>query len=170
METIGLFFGSDTGNTETIAETIAKKTSNVTVFNIGDCSIDDYKKFSKIILGVPTWYDGELQSDWDFFFEQFQTIDFTGKQVAIFGLGDQFGYGEWFVDGIGILANVVMENGGEIIGLTSIEGYDYEESKAVVVVDAEMYFLGLALDEDNQKDLTEERLNTWISQIKEEFN
>lgn len=170
METIGLFFGSDTGNTEGIVDTIDKKMSNVDIFNVGDCSIEDYQKFDKIILGVPTWYDGELQSDWDFFFEKFQTIDFTGKQVAIFGLGDQFGYGEWFVDGIGILANVVMEKGGEIIGLTSIDGYDYEESKAVVVVDAEMYFLGLALDEDNQRDLTEERLTTWLAQIKEEFN
>ncbi len=170
MTTIGLFFGSDTGNTEVVTDTIQERISDLEVFNVADCSIDDYALFSKIILGVPTWYDGELQSDWDFFFETFQKIDFTNKQVAIFGLGDQFGYGEWFVDGIGILGETVMHNGGQIVGLTTIEGYDYEASKAEIEIDGELYFLGLALDEDNQRELTEERLNNWLDQIQKEFH
>ena len=36
--------------------------------------------------------------------------------MALYGLGDQIGYGEYFVDGNGILANVILEKGGEIIG------------------------------------------------------
>ncbi len=170
MSTIGLFYGSDTGNTEAVADTIEQKIDSLEVVNVSECTVESYVPFSKIILGVPTWYDGELQSDWDFFFEKFQTVDFTGKQVAIFGLGDQFSYGEWFVDGIGILAQVVMDNGGEIVGLTSIEGYDYDNSRAEVEIEGETYFLGLALDDDNQKEMTASRLDNWLAQIMEEFN
>ncbi len=168
MEKIGLFYGSDTGNTETIALKIRDKISkeNVFVVDMYDASVEEFAKYDKIILGLSTWHDGQLQSDWDTFFEEFKEVDFTGKTVAIFGLGDQYVYCDYFIDGVGIIGEVVLNNGGEIVGKWSTEGYEHTESKAET---EEGLFLGLALDEDNQFDQTDDRVDTWVAQIKKEF-
>ena len=107
-----LIYGSDTGNTELVTEDLVKLLGDVEVTTVADLTPEDWD-YDRFILGIPTWYDGELQSDWEDYFEEFKTIDFTGKTVAIFGLGDQLGYEEWFCDGVGILAKVVLENGGK---------------------------------------------------------
>ena len=168
MEKIGLFYGSDTGNTETIALKIRDKISkeNVFVVDMYDASVEEFAKYDKIILGLSTWHDGQLQSDWDTFFEEFKEVDFTGKTVAIFGLGDQYVYCDYFIDGVGIIGEVVIINGGEIVGKWSTEGYEHTESKAET---EEGLFLGLALDEDNQFDQTDDRVDAWVAQIKKEF-
>ncbi|MFB9053913.1 flavodoxin [Formosa undariae] len=170
MEEIGLFYGSDTGITDDITKDLVAfwEENNLNVIEIGDANVSDFNKYEQLILGLPTWYDGDLQSDWEDFFDDFKTIDFTNKTVAIYGLGDQIGYGEFFVDGIGILAKVVIENGGKVIGYWPTEGYTYTESVATIE-DNEALFYGLALDHDNESQLTDERLKTWIAQIKSEF-
>ena len=164
---IKLIYGSDTGNTELIAEDIKNLWDEVEVTTVDDLSSDHWNH-DKLILGIPTWYDGELQSDWEDYFEEFQTIDFTNKTVAIFGLGDQLGYEEWFCDGIGILAEVILKNGGKVIGYTERDdSYDLDETPKSLVDDSTFY--GLCLDEDNQPHETTERLKNWIEQIKNEF-
>ena len=170
MEEIGLFYGSDTGITDDITKDFVTfwEDQNLNVIEIGDANVADFNKYEWLILGLPTWYDGDLQSDWEDFFDEFKTIDFTNKTVAIYGLGDQIGYGEFFVDGIGILAKVVLENGGNVIGYWPTEGYTHTESVATIEAN-EALFYGLALDHDNESQLTDERLKTWISQIKREF-
>ena len=116
------------------------------------------------MIGLPTWYDGDLQSDWEDYFEEFKTIDFTNKKVCLFGLGDQEGYDEYFCDGIGILAEVIIENGGSIFGETERDdSYDIDDD-CKSLKDQETFY-GLCLDEDNQEELTEERLTNWISKI-----
>lgn len=167
MKKIGLFWGSDTGMTEEIVPILvdsigADKVDSINIFN---ASIEQFDAYETLILGLSTWYDGELQSDWDEFFESFQQIDFTGKTVALFGLGDQEGYAEFFIDGVGIIGTVVQQNGGKIVGQWKTEGYEYEASKAVL---EEGWFLGLAIDEDNQPQQTDERLEQWLAQLKEE--
>lgn len=168
MKKVGLFWGSDTGITEEIVTIIADDlgSNQVDSINIFNASVDDFAKYDHLILGLSTWYDGELQSDWDEFFEQFQEIDFSNKVVALFGTGDQEGYGQYFVDGIGIIGEVVVKNGGQLVIKWSTEGYEYEASKAVW---EEGYFVGLAIDEDNQPELTDERLERWLSQVKDVF-
>ena len=125
-----------------------------------------FNRHDVIILGLSTWYDGDLQSDWEDYYEEFKTIDFTGKTVAIFGLGDQYGYDDYFIDGVGMLAIAVLQNGGELIGNWSAKDYDFSESKALLDEDT---FYGLALDEDNQPGLTNERLDEWIAQLRSEL-
>ncbi len=167
---VKLIFGSDTGNTDYVVDTYIINMLDpleVEVIEVHNLKPEDWDTDNLIILGIPTWYDGELQSDWEDYFEEFQQIDFTGKTVAIFGLGDQIGYSEYFVDGIGILAKVVLENGGKIIGHWPTEGYDYDESKGLLNED---YFYGLALDEDNESDLTFQRVEKWVQQIKQSLN
>ncbi len=169
-KTVGLIYGSDTGMTEEVTHSIIDEWNDVEieVMEVSQVSVSDFEKYEILILGLSTWYDGDLQSDWEDYFDEFKTIDFTGKKVAVFGLGDQYGYGEYFIDGVGMLAEVVLENGGEVYGKWPIKGYDFAESKAEIV--GEDLFYGLALDEDNQPELTTERLSTWLSQIKEELS
>ena len=169
---VKLIYGSDTGNTEYVIDncllSIFEPYFEIESKCINDITSDDWKSDEFYILSIPTWYDGELQSDWEDYFEEFKTIDFTGKTIAIFGLGDQIGYDEWFCDGIGILAEVVEKNGGKVIGHTEKDdSFDFETSKALKDKNT---FWGLALDEDNQDELTEERLKNWFNKLKLELN
>ena len=164
---IKLIYGSDTGNTELVTEDLVKLLGNVEVTTVADLTPEDWD-YDNFILGIPTWYDGELQSDWEEYFEEFKTIDFTGKKVAIFGLGDQLGYEEWFCDGIGILAKEILKNGGTVIGYTTKdESYDFETTPKSIIKDDMFY--GLCIDEDNQGELTQERLKNWVEQLKLEY-
>ena len=164
-----LIFGSDTGNTDFVVGTYLLHLLNsfdVEVTEVHKLVEKDWIDNSLFILGVPTWYDGVLQSDWEDYFDEFKKIDFTEKTVAIFGLGDQIGYDEYFVDGIGILAKVILGNGGEIIGNWPREEYSFAESKALV---NEGCFYGLPIDQDNEDELTLPRLEKWVEQLKNEI-
>ncbi|MEM6845432.1 MAG: flavodoxin [Bacteroidota bacterium] len=165
---VGLFFGSDTGSTEEITQHFTNqwKLTELKVIEATDMTVEDYGDFDFIFIGLPTWYDGDLQSDFEDFYEQFLTIDFTGKIVAMYGLGDQYGYDEFFVDGLGILGEAIIKNGGKIIGMWPIEGYEFTESKGQF---NDELFYGLAIDEDNQMDQTESRIQRWITQVEEEL-
>tara|TARA_B100001113_G_C21095554_1_gene616413 strand:- start:1360 stop:1878 length:519 start_codon:yes stop_codon:yes gene_type:complete len=170
---VKLIYGTDTGNTEAVIDSYLLNQLEENGFEVESIQVDvisseTWQNNERFILGIPTWYDGELQSSWEDYFELFKEVDFTGKTVAIFGLGDQIGYEEWFCDGIGILGEVVIENGGKVIGYTEKDdSYDFDDqSKAFV---DENTFYGLCLDEDNQDELTEERVTNWVSKIKNEF-
>lgn len=165
---VALFYGSDTGNTEAVTQDFVDlwTLTPLTVISADAMKVSDYDHHDVIIIGLSTWYDGDLQSDFEEFFDDFKTIDFTNKIVAIYGLGDQHGYAEYFVDGIGILAREVEANGGTIIGHWPCKDYDYESSKAQYT---EELFYGLALDDDNEMHKTPERLRSWIDQITSEI-
>ena len=167
---IKIIYGSDTGNTEDVTNMIvdllmAGEGRYITkIVTVEDLEPEDWTSHDYYFLGIPTWYDGELQSCWEDYFDTFKTIDFTGKTVAIFGLGDQIGYEEWFCDGVGILAETIMKNGGQSIGWTDIdETYDLDEKPKSMY--NEFSFYGLCLDEDNQPELTQDRLKKWIEKI-----
>ena len=161
-----IIYGSDTGNTEIIADDLVKLLDKPEILTVDELEESDWEDNKLYILGIPTWYDGELQSDWEDYLDNFQEINFTGKTVAIFGLGDQVGYAEWFCDGVGILADIVEKNGGKIIGNWPTDGYEFEASKAVMNTNNTFY--GLCIDEDNQPELTQERLKQWVKQLKQE--
>jgi len=170
MAKIGLFFGTQTGNTETIAEQIQAELggdSVVSMNEVADVSTSDFEAYDYIIIGCPTWNIGELQSDWDAFYENdLDEIDFSGKKVAYFGPGDQVGYSENFQDAMGLLEEKISGLGGETVGHCSTEGYEHEASKAV----KDGQFVGLALDEDNQPELTEDRIKAWTADLKLAFS
>lgn len=166
---IGLIYGSDTGNTESVAETLRDE--------IGDDIVDVYEVFNAdlpkifgrynfLILGVPTWYDGEMQSEWENKLDDLEKVNLTGLKIAIYGLGDQRDWGEYFCDAMAALAERVKASGATLIGHWPAKEYDFIESKALIDDDT---FVGLALDEDRQPDLTEDRIKTWIAQLKKEL-
>ena len=159
---IGVYYGSSTGNTQAIAESIASsfKTEAIDIVN---ANISDMLENEFLILGTSTWGDGELQDDWLKFLPSLEGADLSGKKVALFGLGDQEGYSHVFVDGIYLIYEV-LGNGVELVGKWEDDNYDFEQSKAFI----DDKFLGLAIDEDNQDDLTEDRVNSWVNILKSE--
>lgn len=169
MSKIGLFFGSDEGNTESISQRIANRLGAdvVGIHDIGEVTQLEFLDYDKLILGIPTWDFGQIQSDWEDFWADLEEIDFSGKTVAFVGLGDQFGYGDFFLDAMGMLHDVVMRSADNIIGCWPTEGYDYDASKAEVAGGKQ--FVGLALDEDQQPLLSADRLNRWCAQVHAEF-
>jgi flavodoxin I len=170
MAKVGLFYGSNTGKTEMVAyqmrdEFERQAPGTVEVFNIGSSSPEDMLKYQYIICGIPTWNTGQLQDDWEFFLPRLAGVDLNGRRIAIFGLGDQNGYGFNFLDAVGMLADALMERGGDVYGLWKTTGYEFEESKAKV----EDHFLGLGIDEDGQSGLTPARIQQWVKQVRTEW-
>lgn len=162
---IGLFFGSDEGNTESVAYRIQQRlgVEVVDVYDIADVTQLEFGEYDRIILGISTWDFGQIQSDWEEFWQDIEQVPFAGKTVALFGLGDQFGYGDFFLDAMGMLHDVVVGNGANIVGHWPTAGYEFDASKAQVP--GEDFFVGLALDEDQQSELSKERLDRWCAQI-----
>ncbi|QCI21022.1 flavodoxin FldA [Buchnera aphidicola (Hyperomyzus lactucae)] len=169
MNKIGIFFGSDTGNTEKIAKLIQQYIGNDISFlyDISNTSKQDIENFNHLILGVPTWYYGEVQCDWDDFLPTLKKINFMNKNVALFGCGDQEDYSEYFCDAVGIIYKIIKKNKANIVGRWSTKEYCFEQSKALLNKD---YFVGLILDEDRQAEKTEERIQQWLKIILPYFN
>lgn len=168
MANVGIFFGSDTGNTEAVAELIQNKLGEqfVDVHDIANTNKEEIENYNFLILGIPTWYYGEAQCDWDDFFPQLEKIDFSDKIVAVFGCGDQEDYAEYFCDAVGELASLVTDRGAVVVGNTSTDGYCFEQSKALL---DENTFVGLCIDEDRQAELTDSRVSNWVTQIYDEM-
>ena len=165
MANIGLFYGSTTGKTADAAERIQAALggdSVVDLFDIADQEVTDLAEYDCLIIGCPTWNIGDVQDDWDALIDDLDQVDFTGKTVAYFGTGDQIGYADNFQDAMGILEEKITSLGGKTVGHWSAEGYEHSESQAL----RDGKFCGLALDEDNEPDKTDERIKTWCGQIK----
>ena len=123
--------------------------------------------YDLLILGISTWDFGEIQEDWNELWDQIDGVPLNGKSVALFGLGDQEGYGEWYLDAMGLLHDEIKKTGANIIGYWPVEGYTFEASKALTEDGTQ--FVGLALDEDSQYELSDERIATWIEQVLTEY-
>lgn len=166
---IGLFYGSTTGNTESCAELIATRIGmdRVELRELANDGLESISNYRYLILGMPTWDYGELQEDWSDVWAELDEIDFSGVNCALFGLGDQVGYGEWFLDAMGALHDKLVSRGAVLTGYWPVEGYSFEGSKALV--EDQSQFVGLALDEDSQSDLTADRVERWVPQVMTAF-
>jgi len=169
MEKIGLFWGSTTGNQEEASELLQGHMEEagyeVDSYDIRSTDLSKMLEYSNLIIGCPTWNVGELQDDWEDVFGEYEKLDFSGKTAAFFGIGDQIGYSFNFLDAVGMLAKPYMENGGKLIGKWPTEGYEFDESEALEGDE----FLGLGVDNDNEEELTEERIANWAVLIKDKF-
>ena len=159
---IGLFYGSTTCYTEMAAEKIQGKLDElfdapvVEVHNIKDVNLAQIQAYDFLIFGISTWDFGELQEDWESHWEDLEQQDLTGKVLACFGLGDQEGYTEWFQDALGMLHDLALSKGAKPIGYwPNGDDYEFEASKALTA--DESHFVGLALDDESQYDLSEQR-------------
>ncbi len=166
---IAIIYGSTTGNIENAAHQIAEllAPNAVDVLNIAEDSIDIHQ-YDVLIFGISTWKFGGLQEDWIDYFPIFKEMEFSGKLCAIFGQGDQVGYNEWFQDAMADVYDVLTEQGALMIGLWPNLGYHFKKSKGLTV-DGK-HFLGLSLDDDNQPELTEQRIHEWTKQISQSIS
>lgn len=166
---IGLFYGSTTCYTEMAAEKIQAKLHQLTgrncveLFNIKDVALSKTVDFNTLIFGISTWDFGELQEDWESTWQDITELSLTNKTVAIFGLGDQLGYAEWFQDAVGMLHDELLPLDCDFVGYWPNQGYDFIASKALT--EDKSFFVGLSLDDENQYDLTDERIDNWCTQI-----
>ncbi|MCC4264028.1 flavodoxin FldB [Oceanimonas baumannii] len=165
---IGLFYGSTTCYTEIAAEKIREQLGAelVDLHNIRDVPLARAQDYPILIFGISTWDFGELQEDWESHWDDIDTLDLQGHVVALFGMGDQLGYGEWFQDALGMLHDRVVERGATVVGYWPTEGYEFEASKATT--EDGKYFVGLSLDEANQYDDTDGRIEAWVAQVLDE--
>ncbi|ALO17230.1 Flavodoxin [Salinivirga cyanobacteriivorans] len=164
MNKTAIFYGSSTGNTESVAKQIAKLL-NADVFDVADNPVEELKNYDNLIFGASTWGIGDLQDDWDNYISELENTDLSGKVCAIFGLGDGASYADSFVDGIGTIYKAIENKGCKIAGFVETTGYDYEASTAEI----DGKFVGLPLDEDNESNLTNDRIDKWVEQLKAEF-
>lgn len=91
MEKAIVVYGSNTGNTETLAGALTeelKSRFDVTTRNVIDVTPEEILGYDLIVLGSSTWNEGELQDDFQEFFEDMDRLDLSGKKVAVFGPGD----------------------------------------------------------------------------------
>ena len=167
MEKIGIFYGSTHGATEEVAKMIQSGLGKqkADLINIKDAKLQDLEKYSNLIFGTSAWGIGDMQDDWERFIYKLECLDYKGKKIALFGLGDQTDYPESFVDGLGTLFCRIPEK-KQVIGFTSTRGYKFHFS----IAERDGKFVGLVLDQHGQKDKTESRVNRWITQIKKDFN
>ena len=169
MTKVGIFFGTDTGNTRRIAKDIATKlgaTISAKPVNVRNASVEDMLAYDVLILGSPTYGEGLLPGlstgnateSWEEFLPKLAGQDFSGKKVAIYGLGNQKSYPNEFVNAMFYLYEQFTQCNAMVVGAWNVDGYQFNASKAVV----NDSFVGLVLDQENQKDLTPDRLDAWL--------
>jgi flavodoxin I len=165
MKKIAVLYGSTTGNTKAAAESIVKLIEGAEIKSVDRLFSDEFANYDVIIAGTSTWGLGEIQDDWSPLVDKIGKLDLKGKKVALFGTGDQNSYNDTFVDGIGILYDAFVEAGATVIGAWPTSGYEHSSSRAV----RGDFFVGLALDDDNQAGMTDERIKKWIEIVKPEM-
>ncbi len=173
MDKIGIFFGPEKGSVDKVAHIVAKAfgSEKVDVISVNKAKPADFKNYSKVIFGISTvgrnnWDSDNKGNDWDVFAPHLKDVDFTGKTVAIFGLGDQLTYPEHFVNAIGWLNERLEKQGVTVVGACKTDGYKFDDSEAI----KNDLFIGLPIDEDNEPELTQERVSQWVAVLKSDFN
>lgn len=158
------------GNVENAAKMVAKEYIDLKMLSIDQLTPEMLSQYTNFIvgsstLGAETWQDTKTSSPWNSFFDLLKKSDFSNKKVALFGLGDQVLWPANFVDGLRSIYNAFINVKATVVGKWPAIGYDFTDSLAL----EGNKFVGLALDEDQQDELTEERIKNWVKQIKEEF-
>ena len=170
MAKVGIFVGSSGGVTLSVAEKLEEFFDGCELVNMEE-DYDDlgqFDEFDVLLIGSSTWGQGDVQRDWvDPLYEMNnEEPDFSGKKVAFFGAGDQKSHPEEFVTALGKMKDIFTKLGASTdFGYTPVEGYSYKYSYA----EKDGKFCGLAIDEINQEELTEERVENWAAQIKKEM-
>ncbi len=165
MSDIAILYGSSGGNTESVAKSVQHLFNDeADLFNVETIKIDDIKPYKYLILGTSTTGIGDLQDDWDSFLPTFAKADLSDKTVAIFALGDSASFSSSFAEGMKVIYDAIQDK-TKVVGSVNDEGYTYDDSTAVV----DGRFVGLPIDEDNEYDQTEARLEAWVEELKKVF-
>lgn len=167
MKKTGIFYGSTTGTTESVARLIADKLgiAPADVHEVTQLDTALAESYEALILGTSTWGDGELQDDWYDGLKVLQGAHLFGKIVALFGCGDSESYSDTFCDAMGLLYEGLKDSGCTFVGAVDDSGYTYSASVAAT----DGLFVGLALDDVNESDRTDDRVSAWAAQLQTEL-
>jgi len=173
MENHGIIYWPKGGNVENVARKIYDRfdKTKANIYDILSIETTDLVNYDCLIIGSSTvgsetWQEAEDDNKWHLFFSALDKINLNGKVIALYGLGDHILYPNNFVDGMAAVKSEFEKRGAKIIGKWPTKGYDFTDSAAV----EGDFFCGLALDEDQQYELTDERIDQWLTQIKAESN
>ncbi len=172
MSKIGIFFGTDTGSTRLVAKKIYKLLGSELADkpkNVNRTSREEFLQYDALILGTPSYGNGDLpgmsvgclEANWEEFLPRLDDVDFSGKRIALFGLGAQERYADRFASSLIYLYRYFYGYGADIIGKWSTEGYQFEHSASII----DDQFVGLVLDQRTQSHLTDERIKTWLDEV-----
>ncbi len=163
---IGLFYGSTTGNTAHVAEHLSQLAAPglIDLHDIADTALAAVDAYRCLIFGISTWDFGEQQLDWQDLWPQLEMLDLQGRVCALFGLGDQLGYSDWYLDAMGLLHERLQARGALVVGAWPCTD-DYGFRASLALSEDGRYFVGLALDEDSQRSETDARLARWLPQV-----
>ncbi len=166
MAKIGIYYGSTTGSTEDVAKSIAGSL-DIASADVHDVSKGetDFSNYDVLLFGSSTMGYGDLQDDWEDYIDKVKSADLSGKTIALFGCGDSASYSDTFCNALGTIYNAIKGKGGKIIGQIDATGYTYDDSDAIVGGKC----VGLLIDNDNEADMTDERISNWVTQLKSEI-
>jgi flavodoxin I len=170
MKKIVLLYWPKGGNTENAAKKIANAFDNIDVFDIKSFNAENIINYDLIITGASTigaenWEDASNDNEWSRLDLEMRKQDLSSKYVAFFGLGDQVLYPDHFVDVLGVFEEEFQNMNAKIIGRWPTDGYRFTGSKG----EKNGMFYGLAIDEDNEDELTEERAKKWVEKLIKEM-
>ena len=163
MDKTAIIFGSTTGMTEDIASKIASQLSisKDNIYEVANITPEIISRYEVLLLGSSTWGCGELQDDWYDGVEVLKKSDLGGKKISFFGTGDSDSYSDTFCDAMGLIYKEIKLLGAIFIGQVDASEYTFDDS--VSVEDGK--FIGLALDETNESNKTDDRINRWIKSL-----
>ena len=168
MKNIGVIYGSSTGTCQGLAEKIGQQlgVQDDGIIDVQNLSADVVNKYDVLILGTSTWGAGEMQDDWYDGVKVLKQAGLQGKAVAVFGCGDSESYSDTFCGGMAELYNAAKDAGATMMGEVATDGYNFDDSEAVV----DGKFVGLALDEVNEDDKTDSRIEAWVEELKKNLD
>lgn len=159
MKKIAVYYGSSTGTTSELAQRVAKAVgAEAHCFDVANANAADAAAYDVLLLGSSTWGIGDLQDDWEGFLPQLAGVDLSGKAVALFGCGDADSYPDSFCEALAKIKEGLAGTGCRFVGEYAPEGYSYDATAA----EEGGKLIGLCVDDVNQSDLTDERIQTWL--------
>lgn len=173
MAKMGIFCGTAGGTSMVVADAL------VEAFGIDEDDVinmeedfddveDQLMEYDILFVGSSTWGQGDVHHSWvDPQLEiEDEGFDFSGKTVALFGAGDCVKHGEHFCSALAKLKKTFEKAGATVVGSIPKEGYTYEFSLA----EEGDQLCGLAIDQHNEEDKTEERIEKWIDILKRDLS
>ncbi|MFA7138837.1 MAG: flavodoxin domain-containing protein [Bacteroidales bacterium] len=138
------------------------------IFNIEEVQPEKLMEYSFIIaggstVGSETWEEVSGNNQWILFLKKCKEsgINLQGIKFAVFGLGDQILYPHHFVNDMAEIHKAFIAMGATPKGEWPSEGYRFSASRA----HHDGKFVGLALDEVNEEEKSDERISKWIKQL-----
>lgn len=119
MQKFLVIYTSTTGNTEIMADVIGRylintgKEVEIKTFDVDPVYANDLYNYDAVLIGTPTWFNGELPYEVEDFLDDLEDCNISGKIFGVFGSADSLydTYGQ----AIDTLADQLVVLGGDVL-------------------------------------------------------